>query len=433
MKNWSDSVKWHPQEILYPASETEIQAIVLRALEQKKTIRVIGTGHSFSRLCATDDILISLDEYQGIVQVNEGTQQVSVKAGTKLRLLGDLLFKHGLAMENLGDIDAQSIAGTISTGTHGTGTQFGTISTQVVALKFVNGKGEVISCSKEENTELFKAAQVSLGVLGIITEITLQCVPAYRLEMLNRQESFEEVMGTLTQRNTDNRNFEFYCFPYSQKVWTKTANIAQDQPDKVGFANFLTEYVLENYAFKVLCEGARWFPGLNKNVAKISAASIPNIRKVFQSHKVYATKRLVRFYEMEYNIPTEAHGEVIREILGIIDKKKFNVHFPIENRFVKKDDIFMSPAYGRDSAYIACHVYNKKDYKAYFDALEPIFKAYQGRPHWGKMNTFSHEDIVNSYPQFSSFQQFRAEHDPNGLFLNDYLRQLLLDKAPILS
>lgn len=426
MKNWSQLYQWKPEQIAYPTSEEEIQALVLKALESKKRIRMIGSGHSFNPLWVTDSILISLDKYAGIVSVDRETLQATVRGGTKLFELGDMLFKEGMAMENLGDIDRQSIAGTISTGTHGTGMEFGTISTQVRRIRFVNGKGELQECSETKNPELFKAAQVSLGALGVITDITLQCIPAYRLELQNKMEALEDVLGSFSERIQQNRNFEFYYFPYQSKAWTKTSNIAQDQPDKVNVLNYFTEYVLENYIFKILCDFAHWFPSLNKPVASISASSIPNTRKVFHSHKVYATQRLVRFNEMEYNVPLEAHGDVFREITRTISQGKFNVHFPIENRVVKRDDMILSPAYHRDSAYIACHVYHKKDYKVFFKALEDIFKAHGGRPHWGKMHTLKAKDFAERYPRFEDFLRHRKEQDPDGIFLNDYLQEILI-------
>ena len=424
MKNWSQYIQWTPENILYPESELAIQQIVQGALEQSKHIRVIGSGHSFTPLCKTKGILVSLDNYQGLISVDKEKCQATVKAGTKLSTLGNLLFEQGMAMENLGDIDVQSIAGTISTGTHGTGVNFGTISTQVIALKFVNGKGEIVECSNKKNKELFKAAQVSLGALGIISEITLQCIPAYRLELQNQKENLHDVLATLKERNENNRNFEFYWFPYTATAWTKTSNIASDQPDKVNLFNYFSEYVLENYAFKLLCEWAYRFPSKNKWVSEISAATISNVRKVYHSHKVYATQRLVKFNEMEYNVPVEAHEEVLKEIVKMVNKKKFDIHFPIENRFVKGDDIYLSPAYQRHAAYIACHAYNKKDPKPYFKALEDIFRAYRGRPHWGKMHTLTAKDIANLYPEWELFLKYRRKQDPDNVFVNEYLRGL---------
>ncbi len=426
MKNWAENISWTPSEIAYPTSEDAIQQVVLRAANSRKKIRVIGTGHSFTALCHTDDILVSLDEYQGIISVDKAQCQASVKAGTKLNLLGDLLFKEGMAMENLGDIDVQSIAGTISTGTHGTGKAFGTISTQVIALKFVNGKGEIVECSMTKNQELFKAAQVSLGALGIITSITLQCVPSHKLFLQNGKEPLDSVLSNLDAYNQQNRNFEFYWMPYTEIAWTKTTNIVEEgEPDKVNFFNYWSEYVMENYSFKLLCEIARLFPSQNERVSKITAASINTVKKVYHSHKIYATKRLVKFTEMEYNIPAEAYQDAFKEMRKKIDTKQFNIHFPIENRWVKGDDILMSPAYGRDSAYIACHVYNKKNNKPYFEALEQIFRAYGGRPHWGKMNTLSPQDVADLYPQFATFAKHRQEQDPEKVFVTPYLEKLL--------
>lgn len=424
MKNWSEHFEWEPSEVAFPDSEEAIQKIVSRAAKDRKKVRMIGTGHSFNPLWVTKDILISLDHYQGIVSIDMENSFVTVKGGTKLSELGELLFEQGLAMENLGDIDAQSIAGTISTGTHGTGIAFGTISTQVVKLKLINGKGEIVECSETENKSLFKAAQVSLGMLGVICEVTLRCVPAYRLELQNRQESLDKVLYELDFRIQNNRNFEFYFFPYSEKAWTKTSNMANEKPDQVNWVNHFTENVLENRLFKVLCDFATRFPSQNRRVAKISAASIPNIRKVFQSHRVYATQRLVKFNEMEYNVPIEEHQAVIKALRKAIDKHQFKVHFPIENRVVKGDDIYLSPAYGRDSAYIACHVYHKKDYKMYFGVMEKIFLKHGGRPHWGKMHTLKTKEIADRYPELDKFLKQRNLMDPERIFANQYLNLL---------
>ncbi|MEM9930463.1 MAG: D-arabinono-1,4-lactone oxidase, partial [Bacteroidota bacterium] len=399
---------------------------VLKAANERQRVRLIGSGHSFTELCTTNDVLISLDHYQGIISADKEQLQATVKAGTKLKLLGALLFQEGLAMENLGDIDTQSIAGTISTGTHGTGTAFGTISTQVVGLKLINGKGEIQTCSASENPELFKSAKVSLGALGIITEVTLQCVPAYKLLIQNNKESLPSVLASIAERNRQNRNFEYYWFPYTETAWTKTTNTAAEgEPDQDNYWNYLSELWVENYSFKALCELARRFPSTNKLVSKIAAQSVPTNKKLSHSHQVYATLRLVRFTEMEYNIPADAYQEVMQEVIRLVNSGRFPIHFPIESRWVKGDDIYLSPAYDRDSAYIACHVYHKKDSTSYFKALEEIFYAYGGRPHWGKMHTLTQKEVLESYPELSTFLRIREQQDPDRLFTNTYLAQLL--------
>ena len=425
MKNWAGNIVWDPTQIAYPDSEEAIQQLVILALESKKKIRLIGTGHSFTPVCATDDISISLDKFQGLISVDKENATATVKAGTKLNALGDLLFDQGLAMENLGDVDVQSIAGTISTGTHGTGKNLGTISTQVIALKLINGKGDVVACSELVNRDLFKAAQVSLGLLGIITEVTIQCVPTYKLEIVNKKESIKSVFSNLGQRNDDNRNFEFYWMPYTDTAWTKTSNLVEDgEPESVGLFNYWSEYVIENYGFKVMCELARVFPSKNEFVAQVSAKVIGNSSKIHFSHKIYATQRMVRFKEMEYNVPVEVYIDVFKEVQKIVNSKKYNIHFPIENRVVQADDIYMSPAYQRDAAYIACHVYNKKDHKPYFSALEEMFRSYGGRPHWGKMNSLTNKDVEELYPEFPKFMNHRAEQDPDGVFVTPYFQEL---------
>ena len=426
MKNWSGYIQWHPAQLQYPASEEEVQRAVSKAAAAGRKVRIVGSSHSFMPLWTTEDTLISLDQYQGIIAVDAETRQVTVKAGTKLHVLGELLAQHGLAMENLGDIDRQSIGGTIGTGTHGTGLQFGSISTQVVKLRLVNGKGELRECSPTNNPTLFKAAQVSLGALGIITEITIQCVPAYRLALQNLQEPLDQVLAELSDRYHNNRNFEFYWFPYTDKAWTKSSNVVTDQVDQVSWLNYLVEYGLENYAFKLLCELGHYFPSQTERIARFTASAVAPVRKVYHSHKVYATQRLVRFNEMEYSVPLAAQEGVLREIQRLFARQRFRIHFPIENRVVKADDIYLSPAYGRDSAFIACHAYAKKDPLPYFKALEEIFLAHEGRPHWGKMNTLSREQAIERYPAFEDFVQTRRAEDPKGVFLNAYLEGLLV-------
>ncbi len=424
MKNWSGFLQWSPVEIFYPSTENEIIDIVKKANEQGKKIRIIGSGHSFTPLSSTDDFLISLDKFAGVISINKDKNQAIVKAGTKLNVLNDLLFRDGLALENMGDIDVQSIAGAISTGTHGTGTAFGNISTQVIAIKFINGLGEVVECSLSNNLETFKAAQVSLGTLGILTELTIQCIPAYNLFLSVDKATLEDVLLEYQKLNENNRHFEFYWFPNTPYVMTKKVNVTTASPDTSSFKTYMQEHVLENYGFKLVCEIAHKFPSSTRKVSNFSASLIDKHVKTNHSHKVFSTPRIVRFNEMEYNVPVESYLEVKKELVNWINRHNYDVMFPIENRFVKGDDIYLSPAYKRDSAYIAVHVYNKKSFKKYFDALESIFKAHNGRPHWGKMHTQTAADLQSRYPMFEKFKAIRSTQDPNELFLSPYLESI---------
>jgi len=425
ISNWSGYHQWKPKHVNQPASAEAIQQIVKKAIEQNNKIRTTGSAHSFVPLSSTDDTYINLDNFQGIVSIDAEQQQVTVKAGTKLNLLGDLLYAINLAQENLGDIDQQSIAGSISTGTHGTGTNYGNLSTQVKQIKFINGLGEEQTCSETEQPNLFKAMQVSLGSMGVITELTLQCIPAYNLELVKKKENLEDVLNNLDEYNNANRNFEFYWLPYTNTTQTKYTNLSNKASDKNNFGTWLNDVFLENHVFKVVCDIAKAVPSLNKGVSQLSAALIGANKKIHKSHKVYATPRYVKFNEMEYNIPAENYKDVVKDVINTINKNKFNIHFPIENRFVKEDDIFLSPAYKRPSAYMAVHVYKGKDFKRYFNAMETIFVAYGGRPHWGKMHTRKADYFSKVYPEWEQFLKIRNEQDPNQIFINDYLKSIL--------
>lgn len=430
MQNWSGYLQWRPAQVFYPESEAEVVQIVQDAATAGRRIRAIGSGHSFTALCPTHDVMVSLDRYQGITAIDPHTGLVTVRAGTKLRRLSELLDALGLALENLGDIDVQSIAGALATGTHGTGTAFGNLCTQVRALKFVNGRGELVSCSAAENPGLFRAAVLSLGALGIVTEVTLQCVPAYNLSLKVAKRRLEEVLENLPQYNAENRHFEFYWFPHTPYVMTKTVNLTDAPPDPDTFKNYLQEMLLENYAFLAICELAYRLPALTRPISRFAAATVGAYHKQKKSYDVFSTARIVRFNEMEYNVPADAYAEVKKELTHWINRRKYNVMFPLENRFVRADDLYLSPANGRDSAYIAAHVYHKQDFHKYFDELEAIFLAHAGRPHWGKLHKLSHSDFAERYPGWEAFHAQRARHDPQGLFLNPHLQFIFGPDAP---
>lgn len=424
MKNWSGLLEWNPSTIYQPKEKEELIHIVQMAANENKKVRVIGSGHSFTPLCVTNEILINLDEYHGIIAVDNASKKVTVKSGTKLCVLNNLLDQHGLALENMGDIDVQSIAGAISTGTHGTGISFGNLSTQVCQIEFINGKGEIILCSENENAELFKTVQVSLGVMGILTEITIKCIDSYVLELRVEKDPIEDILQRLHGLNKDNRNFEFYWFPNTKWAMTKKLNIVNAIPENNTFKDYLQETILENYAFKAVCELSYRIPSFTHQLSALSAATVSSYQKTKKSFEVYSTRRLVRFNEMEYNIPAEAYPDTKKELMKWMKKNNKEVLFPVENRFVKKDDIYLSPAYERDSSYIAIHTYHKANHKIYFNAVEEIFKSFGGRPHWGKIHSMTQNDLAIRYPRFDAFNALRIKNDPFGMFLSPYLSSL---------
>ncbi|MUV36720.1 L-gulonolactone oxidase [Lentibacillus sp. JNUCC-1] len=423
-KNWAGTVYNQPGAIMKPSSTEEVIRIVKECQESGRSMRVIGAGHSFTPLAATSDVLLSLEHLSGIEKIDHQNRRVTIWGGTRLNDLGPLLFEEGYAMENLGDINAQAIAGAISTGTHGTGQAFGSLSTQVTSLTIITASGDLLHISREENEEYFEAARLSLGMLGVIIKLELQVVKAYRLEATSLRMPLTDCLSNLKQLNDSNRNFEFYWFPHTKTVQGKMMNITANTPKPPRGRNKFADIIVENGAFWVLSELCRTLPALSKSASLLSAQAVPTGKSSGYSHDMYATPRLVKFTEMEYSVPQAWLPDVLEDIQHIIKKYNFDVHFPIECRYVKADHIWLSPAYNRDSAYVAVHMYKGMPFQPYFDALEEVFRHYEGRPHWGKMHTMTYEELNTAYPQLQNFLDLRQELDPNGLFLNSYLQKL---------
>lgn len=422
-QNWSADVQSQPTQFLYPENEAEIVAIVKQAAQNQQQIRIVGAAHSFMPLCHTNQILLCLDKVAGIVEVDKSKVQATIWGGTRIRDLGKLLFEDGMALANQGDVDAQSIAGALSTGTHGSGTSFGSLSTMIVQLRMVSANGDILTCSETENADIFKAAQVSMGMLGIITQVTLQLVPIYKLHCNATKTTVADCLARLPELKK-NRNFEFFYFPYTDVTQLKVMNPTEDAPQAYSVGNYLNDMILENGAFQLMSSLSKHIAPLTIPIAKLTGAAASSVSRKAWSHEVYPTPRLVRFHEMEYNIPAEHFTVAFTEIKNSIDKHQFRVHFPVECRFVKEDDIWLSPAYKRESAYIAVHQYQGMEYKAYFAEVEKICQKYGGRPHWGKLNTTNKSYLAEIYPKFADFIVIRRQLDPKGLFLNGYLKEI---------
>lgn len=423
-RNWSGSVEAHPRTLAQPRDLDELARLVGGWARAGRHARVVGDGHSFTPLAQTDDALLSLDNMQGIISLDAARGTARVWAGTRLQRLGEELLARGVAQENLGDIAVQSIAGAISTGTHGTGVGFGSIATQVVGLTLVTAAGEVIECSETERPDVFKAAQVSLGALGVIAAVTLRVVPAQRMRFVSRRERVDDILANLERYKRENSHFEFFWMPHTPWAQAKFINETEDAVAPGNLLGKLNDLLLENGLFWALSEVCRLAPGASRAVSNISAWGIASVSKTDYSHRVYATERLVKFQEMEYNIPAERFPEALAAIRERFARERFDVHFPIECRFVRGDDIWLSPAYGRDSAYIAVHMYKGMPYERYFRAMEEIFQGFDGRPHWGKLHTLDAATLARRYPHWDDFLRVRAALDPAGMFLNNYLRRL---------
>jgi len=424
-RNWSGLVRSVPRSIVYPASVEEVVAIVKSCATEGRKLRVVGSGHSFTRLVQTDDVLVSLDQLQGVIAVDQERGIAEVWGGTKLDRLGEELHAHGVAQENLGDINAQSIAGAISTGTHGTGERLGSLATQAVGLTVVTAAGEILECTPEQDEDLFRALQVSLGMFGIIVKLKLRVVPTYVLRYSSRKMSFTACLSQLEQFKSENRHFEFYWFPYTDVAQVKLTNETDEVPGTPSRWSYWKVMLMENALFWALSECCRFIPRLCRPISRLSAAGVPNVQAVGYSHRIFASPRLVRFNEMEYSVPAERMKVVLEEIRDAVDHDQFAVHFPIECRYVRGDDLWLSPANGRDSAYIAVHMYRGMAYKEYFAKVEEICRRHGGRPHWGKMHTMQAEQFRMVYPKWEAFMDLREQLDPEGMFLNPYLAEMM--------
>jgi FAD/FMN-containing dehydrogenase len=398
--NWSGSVTCQPRHVFAPESEPEIVTIVRRAAADAQAVRVIGTGHSFTPLCSSDDVLLSLDRLAGIETVDAATRLAWIRAGTKIHDLGGPLAERGLALENQGDVDVQAIAGAVSTGTHGTGPTLGSISTQVVGLRIVTAAGDILDCSAEADLETFRAAQVSLGALGVITAVRLQLLPRYRLHEQVSREPLDACLASLDQRIRANRHFEFFWYPADDVAFTKTLN-PTDRPSTPR-------------------------PDVPATPADAAGLSSAERERVDESWRIFPTVRENRFNEMEYSVPAEHGVECFLEVRELMRRKHPLVAWPVEYRTVAADEIFISPAQGRATVAISIHQGAELPYAAFFDDAERIFRRHHGRPHWGKLHSLTSRELCDLYPQWNRFQAVRTRLDPRGRFLNPYLRQLFM-------
>lgn len=426
-KNWSETFLNRPEEILYPRNENDILKIIQRCKQNGKKIRVIGAGHSFTPLAVTNGILLSLQHLSGIEKIDYENERVTIWAGTTLTDLGRLLYNHGLTMENLGDINLQTIAGAISTGTHGSGINFGNLSTQVTRLTMITPAGEKLLISANENSHLFDGARLSLGLLGIVTKIEIQVIKAHQLISISQKSTMNHVFPNLKSLTESNRHFEFFWFPHTETIQIKTLNPqTKNIQKKLKAPSKFNDMVMENGALSLVSEISRMQPKLSKLMSKMIAIGVPTGKTIGNSFEMYATPRLVKFNEMEYSIPAEHMAVALQDIDHVIQKNNLNVHFPVECRYVKADDLWLSPSYKRDSAYIAVHMYKGMEYKRYFAAVEEVFQHYQGRPHWGKMHNLITPGLQKVYPKFDDFLQAREQLDPDNILLNYYLEDLFL-------
>ena len=419
-RNWAGNQKASPLSIDAPRSVAELAALVASASEQGQKVKAVGSGHSFTSAAATNGRMIRLENLSGILHVDRATCRVTVGAGTRLSELNTLLDAEGLALANLGDIAYQTVAGAISTSTHGTGKALTGLAGQVVAMKLVNGLGEIIECSQSVNPLIFDVARVSVGALGVITEYTLQAVPSFRLRALEQPMRLDEVLENAHDLASTNDHFEFFWIPHTKWALTKRNNRTEDELQPLPrVKGWIEKTFMENYAFGAVCRIGRARPSLIPRLATALPSS-GSREYVDQSFKIFASPRIVRFYEMEHALPVEALVPALKEIRAMVDRKGYLLNFPVEVRVTKGDDVPLSTAYGRDSAYIAVHVYKGMECQPFFRDVEDILRAYDARPHWGKMHYREADELSKLYPRWDEFITLRNQLDPQRTFSNAY-------------
>jgi L-gulono-1,4-lactone dehydrogenase len=387
---------------------------------------VIGAGHSFTPAAMTSGVLLSLDRMRSVRHVDASRGRVTVDAGITLRALADDLDSVGLAMPNLGDINVQSLAGAISTATHGTGRVLGNLATTVVGMELVDGTGEVVCCDEEHDPELLRVARVGVGALGVVTALTLQCVPAFNLHARETIEQLDDVLSDIDAFTRSADHAEFYWMPGDGRCQVKR-NLRTDRPARPQsrLAYVRDKYLAENVGFGLACRVGRRFPSLAPAIAKVVAAALSERDLVDRSDRIFASPRHVRFVEMEYGVPLADLGEVVDRVRHLTRTLSFPVLFPIEVRVSAADDIALSTGFGRESGWVAVHQYRGAPYEAYFHGVEAIMDAFGGRPHWGKLHFQTATTLRSRYPEWDAFARQRARLDPEGMFRNDYLDRVL--------
>jgi len=425
--NWSRTYSVTPARIVRPRTAEQVADEVCRAVTDNLSVKAVGSGHSFTDIAVTRGVLVDLSLLTGIIAADRATGLVTVAAGTTLRELNVALWKMGLSLANLGDIDGQTISGAISTGTHGTGRAFGGLATQVRGLELVTADGELIECSSERNPEIFTAARVGLGALGIITAVTLHCEPAFLLHAVEAPADLDDLLEALPALEASD-HFEFYWFPHTRRALTKTNTRlpGHAEPKPLGrFKGWLDDEFLANTVFEGVNRITSARPSLVGTANRVAARALTERSYTDRAYRVFTSPRRVVFREMEYAIPRKALPHVLDEIDGWLQHSGERVGFPIEVRFAAADNIPLSTGYGRDTCYVAVHQYHRRPHERYFLAVEAIARGVAGRPHWGKLHYRSADDLAPAYPRFEDFVRLRDRLDPERRFGNDYLRRVL--------
>jgi L-gulonolactone oxidase len=423
-RNWAGDQVCRPRELVRPRDRDQLASAVGTAAAEGRAISVAGSGHSFTEAAMTDGTMIDLGALSGVIDADPASGLVRVGGGTVLAELNERLHRLGLAMENLGDIDRQTIAGAISTGTHGTGARLRNISSQVAAIELVLADGSVREL--DDDGDLLRAARIGVGALGAISAVTLRCVPAFTLDRVDAPHPREEVLVSFQERADAHDHFELFTVPYADSALVLERNRTDAPPKPRGrVGEFLNDVVLENWALDAISATGKVFPAAIPRLSRLAARLASGSRAIDRSDRIFANERRVRFTEMEYGVPRESGPEAARRVIEWVRSNRYPVFFPIEMRVTAADDALLSPSHERDTAYIAVHQYRGMEWRPYFEAVEEIMNGFGGRPHWGKRHFQTAETLAPRYPRWAEFRAARDELDPDRAFANEYATRVL--------
>jgi L-gulono-1,4-lactone dehydrogenase len=424
--NWAGDQRCRPARIVAPRSREELAEAVGAAAAEGGKVKVTGSGHSFTEAAMTDATMLRLDALRGVLDADRASGLVRVGGGTVLRDLNEELAALGLGLENLGDIDAQTVAGAISTGTHGTGADFGNISLRVEGMELVLADGGVRELTAAGDPELLRAARIGIGALGAISAVTLRCFPAFTLRRVDSAHALADVLDRFDELAARNDHFELFTFPYSDRALVLERNRTDEAPrPKSRTVAFLNDVLLENWGLEAMAATGKAMPRTIPALARFAGRVATGTTNQDRSDRIFVNKRTVRFTEMEYAVPRADGPAALRRVIEWVRANRFPVFFPIEVRVAAGDDADLSAAHERDTAYIAVHQYRGMEWRPYFEAVEAIMNDYGGRPHWGKRHFQSAATLAPRYPRWSAFQAARDELDPGRAFTNDYAARVL--------
>jgi L-gulono-1,4-lactone dehydrogenase len=429
--NWSGLESSTPRHVATPASVADLQAEVRRAAESRRTVKMVGTGHSFTAIARPEDVMLRPEGLTGVLAVDRDAMTVTAAAGTPLKELNLTLERLGLSLHNMGDIAEQTLAGAVSTGTHGTGGRAAGLAAQLVGLTLVDGRGDLVVASATENPDVLDVARVGLGALGVLVSLTFRVEPLFVLEAVEEALGWDEALATYDERLAAADHVDGYWFPHTDRVQVKQnfrrgTDLSVTEPLS-RLKTLVDDRFLQNTAFGALTAGLNRVPSAIPGVNRLASRLLSDRRYSDVAHRVFVAERDVVFREMEYAVPRAAGLDVLREVRRAIDGSGLRISFPVELRTAPADDVPLSTASGRDSFYLAFHTHRDADHHAYFALLEPILRDHDGRPHWGKVHTRTAADLAPAYPRFGEFLAMRDRLDPDRVFANAYLRRVLGD------